>query len=169
MGPHCRLRPGPGPHTMTNIPSAGLAHYYYTQRYYSQSPDLWHVIETGNRNAGDVVVVESTVGEKKRKYNWITDWSIIYISAPTRYSQEQAASTHTTNLLGTSSKQWWPEPQTICDMSRKIFLEQITTIKMDEGYHLPHPSTRKYRKWVSTYSENRPRLFKLLPCWKIWG
>jgi len=67
VGPRCRLRPGPGPHMMTNTPSAGLAHYNYIQRYYSQSPDLWHVIETGNRNAGDVVVVESTVGEKKHK------------------------------------------------------------------------------------------------------
>lgn len=40
---------------------------------------------------------------------------------------------------------------------------------MDEGYYLPHPRSREYRKRVSTYYENRPRLFKLLPCRKIWG
>lgn len=53
---------------MTNIQRAGLQHhYYYYQRCYSQSPDLWHVIETGNRNAGDVVIVESTVRRKKKR------------------------------------------------------------------------------------------------------
>lgn len=37
------------------------------RRSYSQSPDLWHVVEAGNRNAGDVVVVEGTVRREKKK------------------------------------------------------------------------------------------------------
>lgn len=38
------------------------------RRSYSQSPDLWHVIEAGDRNAGDVVVVEGTVRREKREH-----------------------------------------------------------------------------------------------------
>lgn len=61
--------------------------YYNIRRCYSQSPDLRHVIETGDRNPGDVVVVEGTVRREKKE--GIRDWSITCISSPTHYLQKQ--------------------------------------------------------------------------------
>lgn len=75
----------------TNIQRAGSYHHRYCiWSYYSQSPDLRHVIETGNRNAGDVVIVESTVGRKRKR---TIDWSVICISSPPHYLEKQAAKT----------------------------------------------------------------------------
>lgn len=32
---------------------------------YLQGPDLWHMVEAGERNAGDVVVVEGAIEKRK--------------------------------------------------------------------------------------------------------
>lgn len=39
--------------------------------FYLQSPNLWHVVEAGDQDAADVVVVEGTVKtEEKGNHQW---------------------------------------------------------------------------------------------------
>lgn len=55
------------------------------RRSYSQSPDLWHVVEAGDRNAGDVVVVEGAVRREKKEREQQIDQLFPFLQQHTIY------------------------------------------------------------------------------------